>query len=477
MNPPPTVLLVSQTPSVIESVKGAVELTPPLSLEVCARGERARSRACRPDVALVLVDVGNGGDSEVTALLWEVASAQRSCATVVLSDYYQEHQASALLRAGAADCVELPSELPKFACLLDILTSRFRAPLVEQTRTNWISDAMEGVVAEGLGGLMDLICRVAPQETTVLLTGETGSGKTRLARLIHELSPRCEQPFLIIDCGALAGELIESELFGHTKGAFTGANRERPGKLAAAGSGTLLLDEINSLPLPLQSKLLRAVDERVYEPVGSDISRPLNARLIIASNTPLEREVQAGRFRADLYYRLNVVGFSLPPLRERRASIAPLTQTFMRDLTERNRPDVRGISGAALKVLEGYRWPGNIRELRNVLERAVALCPGPLVEVSDLPETIRAGSPPPSSDSDAIEEAPAQRAPITLHQSNEEAELRRILEALRRNQNNRLRTAMELGISRMGLYKKLHKYGLIENNRAVAAPDKNSLAG
>ena len=310
--------------------------------------------------------------------------------------------------------------------------------------------------------MREQVKRVVPQETTLLLTGETGTGKTRLARLIHGLSGRGHEPFLTVDCGSLSASLVESELFGHAKGAFTGADRQRQGKLAAAGKGTLLLDEVNSLPVGLQGKLLRAVDERTFEPVGCNRAEPVRARLVVAANVPLEAEVAAGRFRADLFYRLNVVGFFLPPLRDRPGAVGPLARKFLGEFAGGgNRPEVLGLSAAALAALEGYGWPGNVRELRNVLERAVALCAGPLVEPHDLPEAIRApwvGSRPVAPSSlPALSLAPA----TTLSQSKEEAEVRRIAEALHKHRNNRRRAAAELGISRVGLYKKLHKYGLM----------------
>ena len=312
--------------------------------------------------------------------------------------------------------------------------------------------------------LREQLRRVMPQDTTLLLSGETGTGKTRLARIVHELSPRRDEPFLVVDCGALSISLIESELFGHVRGAFTGADRDRPGKLAAAGKGTLLLDEINSLPLPLQVKLLRAVDERVFEPVGMNRPQPLRARLIAASNAPLEAEVAAGRFRADLYYRLNVVSFYLPPLRERRQVVAGLARKFLAEFAARNRPDLRGLTPEAMRALEAYPWPGNVRQLRNVIERAAALCPSPDILRSDLPEAIRSPMLTLRSPVDGPSSgAEASTACLTLSQSKAEAEVLRITEALRKHGNNRLRAAAELGISRMGLYKKLHKYGIFHS--------------
>jgi DNA-binding NtrC family response regulator len=236
--------------------------------------------------------------------------------------------------------------------------------------------------------LMEQVHSLAPLDTTLMLAGETGTGKTRLARLIHELSPRRGHPFHVINCGALAVNLAESEMFGHTRGAFTGADRNRKGKFAEAGSGTLLLDDIDALPLTLQAKLLQAVEERVFAPVGSNQSLLVQARLIAASNRPLEEEIQAGRFRSDLYYRLSVVTLHLSPLREQTELIPHLAVDFLTMFARCGGRPIHRIAAPALRVLQSYRWPGNIRELRNVIERAVALCTGPEIGLDDLPESI-----------------------------------------------------------------------------------------
>lgn len=310
--------------------------------------------------------------------------------------------------------------------------------------------------------LMAQVHRVAPQDTTLLLTGETGTGKTRLARYIHELSPRRAEPFLVINCGALAANLIESEMFGHVRGAFTGAVRDRSGKFADAGRGTLLLDEIDSLPPSLQAKLLRAVDDRLFEPVGSNEAMPLQARLIAASNRSLEREVEAGRFRADLYYRLNVVGFRLPLLRECPNVILQLARSFLAEIAARNSRPVHGMAADVLDALLRYHWPGNIRELRNIMERAIALCPGPEIQLGDLPEVIATAARRPTGMNLA--------ATCSLGSAKKEIEAARITEALRKHRNNRLRAAAELGISRMTLYRKLRKYGLFNTVGSVQIP-------
>jgi len=306
-----------------------------------------------------------------------------------------------------------------------------------------------------MGEMIEQVRRVAPQDTTILLGGETGSGKTRLAGVIHRLSPRRDKPLLTVNCGALAANLIESEMFGHVKGAFTGADTNRIGKFTEVGRGTLFLDEIDCLPPVLQAKLLRAVEDRVFEPVGSNKTQPLQARLISASNRPLDQEVASGRFRADLYYRLNVVAFNLPPLRERVEGIPHLATSFLAEFGRRAGRLGLTIAPEALRALEAHSWPGNIRELRNVIERAVALSDGPSIQIEDLPDTFRDPGP---TITLKLEPPPSQS---TLAAFKDEVERAQITAALVRSGNNRLRAAAELGISRMTLYKKLHKLGLI----------------
>jgi two-component system, NtrC family, response regulator HydG len=330
-------------------------------------------------------------------------------------------------------------------------------------------DPRETELLSGVGysmrNLASMVRRVAAMSSTVLLSGETGTGKTRMARLIHDLSPRRDQPFLVVNCGALSASLIESEMFGHIRGAFTGADRDRVGKFADAGTGTLFLDEIDSLPPSLQAKLLRAVEDRVFEAVGSNKTMEVRARLIVASNRDLAHEVACERFRGDLYYRLNVVGFTLPPLRERPEVVSALANRFLEQLAIQCGRRLRGFSTAAMLCLESHPWPGNVRELRNVIERAVVLSGGDHIGVEDLPASLRGDRPveveqPRVSSLSEPAIVPNSRSLVAIREG---AEQERILQALAKHGNNRVQTAKDLGVSRMTLYKKLHKYGLMGN--------------
>jgi len=461
-------VLISTDSSLVESCRRVIHSASGLPLIVVDPSEWADSFMRREDVILVLVHIVRKSEViDAIRLLHRVASLERSLAVLVISDLHDAEEAWSLVRLGAVDYLTRPLDPDRVTALIDTIIGTtlstiraFAVPSSAGPRSP--QSSVLPMFCASMARLMEQIRVVAPQENTILLTGETGTGKTWLARLIHRLSPRRAEPFLTINCGALAAELIESEMFGHVKGAFTGADRARLGKFAAAGRGTLLLDEIDALPLVVQAKLLRAVDERVFEPVGSNESMRVQARLIVASNRPLEREVEAGHFRADLYYRLNVIGLHLPPLRERPGDIPGMAAEFAVEFASRTGRPARAISAEALRALLAYRWPGNIRELRNAIERAVALCPGPKIEPLGLPQVIAAAAccKDLAGRLDASSYPATLTAALPLERAREKAEIERITQALQRYGNNRQRAAAALGISRRTLYKKLHRYSL-----------------
>jgi DNA-binding NtrC family response regulator len=295
--------------------------------------------------------------------------------------------------------------------------------------------------------LVDLARRVAKVDSTVLITGESGSGKERVARLVHEESTRAAGPFIAVNCGAITETLLESELFGHARGAFTGATQDRPGLFEAANGGTLLLDEVGEISAGMQVKLLRALQEREVRRVGENKSRRFDVRILAATNRDLAQEVLGGAFRQDLYYRIKVVELSVPPLRERRDDILPLGRVLLADAALRMRRKISGLAPDAADQLLRYGWPGNVRELENAMERAVALARGSRVEVEDLPEEVRHAFPRPVATKGSVR-------PL------EEVEKEYILAALELNGGNQTHTAEQLRIGSATLYRKLKRYGL-----------------
>jgi len=298
----------------------------------------------------------------------------------------------------------------------------------------------------GMREVLDLAQRVAAADSTVLLTGESGTGKELVARWIHARSPRAKGPFVAVNCGALPEPLLESELFGHVRGAFTGAVRDKRGLLEEANHGTLLLDEIADTPAPIQVKLLRALQEREIRRVGGTTTIRVDPRVLAATNKNLERAVARREFRRDLYYRLNVVNIDIPPLRDRREDIVPLARLFLERNARAQGKTIRAISAEALDLLTLYPWPGNVRELENVVERAVVLATRDRITVAELPPSLRAG------------QAPADFGEMRMPQSLKELERRAILAGLERHQGNRSRTARELQISPQTLWRKLKEY-------------------
>ncbi len=351
--------------------------------------------------------------------------------------------------------------------------------------------------------IWDLIAAVAPTRTTVLMTGESGTGKSLIARAIHRHSPRADKPFVELSCGSIPETLLESELFGHVKGAFTGAHADKKGRFLAAHGGTLFLDEINSASPSMQLKLLRVLQERKFEPVGSSETIEVDVRVLLASNQPLEQLVAAGHFRQDLYYRINVVAIELPPLRDRVVDIPHLANHFLLERCREHHRQLAGFTPEAIELLCRYPFPGNVRELENIVERAVVLAKGNLVTPADLPPTVLQGtamllrgtaapsgignwlpstgsSPTPAAPTrplaqPVVDNSPPLRltgqeeepwVPMTLEEALREPERRILLRALRANGWSRQRTADQLGINRTTLYKKMKSLGLEGLDRA-----------
>lgn len=374
--------------------------------------------------------------------------------TVLLTAQGTVETAVQAMKEGAYDYLTKPVDLQRLKIVLDKIVERLDTlrevkTLRRQLREQGAFGAMIGNSPE-MRKIYSVVEQAAPTSASVLITGESGTGKELVAQAVHQLSPRASFPFVAINCAAIPETLLESEIFGHEKGAFTGAADRRPGCFELADRGTLFLDEIGEMTPATQVKLLRVLQERRFRRLGGRQEMSVDVRVIAATNIDPLDAVQKGKLREDLYYRLNVFSLRLPPLRERREDVPLLIQAFVTEFNARNQKSIAGVDHEAMKLIERYAWPGNVRELRNVIERATILAPGPLIEVKYLPPTLSSGPPEPR----------ATQVALSPGTTVEEAERRLILMTLEHTRDNKTRAADILGISLKTLHNKLNKLRL-----------------
>ncbi len=406
----------------------------PQSLEIMRSGQ---------GVDLVMIDVGLDVAELTTAM-----AAERLNAPVVACGIEADSRAAvAAIKAGAKEYLPLPPDADMIAAVLEAVTADNEAMIYRDP-------AMDRTV--------QMAKRVAGSQASILITGESGTGKELIARFLHRNSPRKDKPFVPVNCAAIPGELLESELFGHEKGAFTGAIARRIGKFEEANGGTLLLDEISEMDLKLQAKLLRAIQEREIVRIGSNAAVKVDVRILATSNRNMEETVKKGQFREDLYFRLNVVKVAIPPLRERPADIEPLAKHFAEKCAEENGVAVRPVSAEALAVLKAHRWPGNVRELENTIHRAVLLAPGAEIDAASV-----APSGPDGADAGAAGGSLVGRTVADV-----ERDL--IIDTLKHTLGNRTHAARILGISIRTLRNKLNAY--VQDGVSVPPPGAGEAA-
>jgi two-component system NtrC family response regulator len=444
------VLVVDDEPAQLELVSGFLVKR---GFEVVTADSGQAALACyrNQPVDAVLTDQKMPGLSGLE-LLEGIRRIDPEAAVIVMTAYGTIEDAVAAIRHGAADYLTKPVNLEELLHRLQQVRDRQR--LVRENRE--LREALEtrhrvdGIIGESgaMQEVLSIVRRVAPSDATVLIRGESGTGKELIAKAIHHASPRAAGPLVRVNSAALPETLLESELFGHEKGAFTGATATRRGRFELAHGGTLFLDEIGDLPLHLQVKLLRVLQEREIERVGSSRPLPVDVRLLAATHRNLEALVREGRFRDDLYYRINVVTVTLPPLRDRREDIPRLLEHFLAVYARRNGKTVRGLTREARDALLRYDYPGNVRELENLVERAVVLTRDDVIGLADLPLSLGTGDPEPAGDGGSL--------PAAV----EGLERRMIREALARADGVQTRAAELLGISERVLRYKLRKLGL-----------------
>jgi two-component system, NtrC family, response regulator AtoC len=421
--------------------------------EVLSAGTVGEARAIveriHPDFALLDIKLPDGEGTEILRLIKEDSEAP----VVMMTAHATVRSAVEALQMGAHDYLEKPFSFERLdatvAALLELTALR------REVRTLRSKHALGGSIlgdSPAMGEVMEMVEKVAPAGgTTVLVTGETGTGKGMVSHALHRLSPRAGRPFINVTCSALAESVMESELFGHEKGAFTDARTTKQGLVELAEGGTLFLDEIGELSANVQGKLLRFIEEKKFRRVGGTKDLSVDARVVAATNRDLETEVAEGRFRADLYYRLSVFPILIPPLRERRGDVAVLAKFFLEQFGREFGKRVQRIAPAAMELLERYPWPGNVRELRNVLERSVLLGEGPELTAEMLPPEVRRSG----------ERVPPPAVPLSADGLDMEMLEKQLLEsALSRAEGNRTEAGRLLGLSRHQIRNRLQKWGM-----------------
>jgi two-component system nitrogen regulation response regulator NtrX len=452
----PTVLIVDDEAGV-RSALGGVLRDEGYAVDAVESGEACLDRVTRAPYDVIVLDIWLPGIDGL-ATLARLRERRVDAPVVMISGHGNIESAVRAIKMGAFDFVEKPLSLEKTVLVVGNAV-RQRQLEAENRALRAHVDRRLTMVGESyvMGQLREQIAMAAPTNGRVLIFGENGTGKELVARSIHSLSRRRSGPFVEVNCAAIPEELIESELFGHVKGAFTGAVSDRRGKFEVADGGTLFLDEIGDMSLKTQAKVLRALQEQIVEPVGGTGSVKVDVRILAATNKDLPAEIRAGRFREDLYFRLNVIPIFVPPLRDRESDVPLLAEHFIAELAREYGKRPKRLDPAAAAGLRSYRWPGNVRELRNVIERLIIMVPGDTIALSDL--AFLDGMPIVAPHEDA-------RAQESLHDARERFERDYILRALAAQQGNISRTAEVLGVERSNLYRKMRAFGIAPTRRA-----------
>jgi DNA-binding NtrC family response regulator len=456
--PAERILLVDDDPIILDSLGEFLRLED-YEVDGARSVAEAFAAIARQAYNIVITDVNMPG-ADGFELLRTLKDRCPDVVAIVVTAYGTIESAVEAIKMGAYDYMTKP--LADDEVRLVVQRAIAQQSLLKENRSLkrqlGLRYSLENIVGQDykMSKVFDLVETVADTRTTVLITGESGTGKSLIAHALHHRSSRSTKPFIEVSCGAIPEGLLESELFGHVKGSFTGAVAEKEGKFKAAEGGTLFLDEINSASPGFQVKLLRVLQERKYEPVGSNKTVTADVRVILASNVDLKREVEAGRFRQDLYYRVNVVTLSMPSLVERLGDIPLLAAHFLKKYRAEMKKEVHDFTPEAVTAMQRFHWPGNVRELENAVERAVVLCKGRQITPEDLPSSVLEDQP--GAPSAAGRAEPYK--PVSLKDALEEPERKIIEAALKANDWNRQTTADVLQINRTTLYKKMKHFGL-----------------